>query len=169
MKEMVQFENDLILLAKNLQFKKECNDFQKRLKSDMKAMQESGKTLTPADKTTNMYRLSPEEYSRLKHNAVTSKYKKASTKIKENAEKSSVKLVKKAGVLERMSKNGSNQCCRRESSHPHLLTSITLPEIEKKQDVLKASKTVCNLSRRHNRRSWLQKTTQIINHFRQKP
>ena len=73
-------------------------------------MQESGKTLTPADKTTNMYRLSPEEYSRLKHNAVTSKYKKASTKIKENVEKSSVKLVKKAGVLERMSKNGSNQC-----------------------------------------------------------
>ena len=84
-KEMVQFENDLILLAKNLQFKKVSNDFQKRLKSDMKAMQESGKTLTPADKTTNMYRLAPEEYSRLKHNAVTSKYKKASTKIKENS------------------------------------------------------------------------------------
>ena len=109
-KEMVQFENDLILLAKNLQFKKESNDFQKRLKSDMKAMQESGKTLTPADKTTNMYRLSPEIYSRFKHNAVTSTYKKASTKIKDNVEKSSVKLVKKYGVLERMSKTGSNQC-----------------------------------------------------------
>ena len=35
-------------------------------------------------------------------------------------------------------------------------TSVsTLPEIEKKQDVLKASETVCNLSRRHNRRSSL--------------
>ena len=109
-KEMIQFENELILLAKNVQFKKVSSNFQSRLKNDLKAMRDSRKTLTPADKTTNMYRLSPEEYNKLKHNAVTSKYKKASSKIKENVEKSSVKLVKKAGVLGRMSKNGSNQC-----------------------------------------------------------
>ena len=57
-----------------------------------------------------MYRLSPEEYNKLKHNAVTSKYKKASAKIKNNVEEASVKMVKKVGVMDRMSKNGSNPC-----------------------------------------------------------
>ena len=109
-KEMVQFENELLLLAKDVQFSKISNTFQSRMNKDMKAMRDSGKTLTPADKTTNMYRLSAEEYNRLKLNAVTSKYKKASAKIKDNVEKSSVNIVKKAGVLERMSKNGTNPC-----------------------------------------------------------
>ena len=109
-KEMVQFENELLLLAKNIEFKSLSSTFQTRMKNDLKSMRDSGKTLTPADKTTNMYRLSPEEYNRLKQNAVTSKYKKASTKIKQNVEKSSVKLVKNAGVLDRMSKNGANPC-----------------------------------------------------------
>ena len=109
-KEMTQFENELILLAKNLEFKKVSSSFQSRMKNDLKAMRNSGKTLTQADKTTNMYRLSPEEYNKLKHNAVTSKYKKASSKIKENVEKGSVKLVKKVGILGRMAKIGSNPC-----------------------------------------------------------
>ena len=76
-KEMIQFENELLLLAKDVQFSKISNTFQSRMNKDMKAMRDSGKTLTPADKTTNMYRLSAEEYNRLKLNAVTSKYKHA--------------------------------------------------------------------------------------------
>ena len=50
-KEMTQFENELILLAKNLQFKKVSSNFQSRMKNDLKAMRNSGKTLTQADKT----------------------------------------------------------------------------------------------------------------------
>ena len=36
-----------------------------------------------ADKTSNMYRLTKEEHKKLLWNAVTSKYKKAKTKIKD--------------------------------------------------------------------------------------
>ena len=80
------------------------------MRRDIQNMRESGKTLTPADKTSNMYRLSKEEYNQLKKNAVTSKYKKASGKIKEKIEKGGVKFAKKAGILDRMDQSGDNNC-----------------------------------------------------------
>ena len=94
-KELIQFENDLLQLVKDVDFRETRNDFQDRLKRDIKSMRTSGKTLTPADKTSNMYRLSKEEYNQLKKNAVTSKYKKASNKIKEKIDKGIVKFAKK--------------------------------------------------------------------------
>ena len=39
-------------------------------------MQQSGKTLTPADKTSNIYRLTKKEYNKMRADAVTSTYKK---------------------------------------------------------------------------------------------
>ena len=57
------------------------------MKEDTRRIKDSNKTLTPADKTSNMYRLSKEEYRQQRTNAVTAKYKKASNKIKENVDK----------------------------------------------------------------------------------
>ena len=39
-------------------------------------MQQSGKTLTPADKTSNIYRLTKKEYNKMRTDTVTSTYKK---------------------------------------------------------------------------------------------
>ena len=97
-------------MVKTVEFRRTGNEFQTKLKNDMRNMRASGKTLTPADKTTNMYRLSKDQCSQLKVNAVTSKYKKASQKIKERIEKGNLKFAKKAKVLDRMDKNGSNSC-----------------------------------------------------------
>ena len=70
----------------------------------------SDKTLTPADKTSNMYRLTKEQYNQLKHSAVTSTYKKANINIKEKVDKSGKKYAKNAGILDRMQVNGTNNC-----------------------------------------------------------
>ena len=109
-KELIPFENDLLQMVKNVEFGRTGNEFQTKLKNDMRNMRASGKTLTLADKTTNIHRLSKGQYSQLKVNAVTSKCKKASQKIKERIEKGNVKFAKKAKVLDRMDKNGSNSC-----------------------------------------------------------
>jgi hypothetical protein len=109
-KEMAQFEIELLQIAKDLEFRQPTNNFQKRLKDDITSIRRSRKTLTPADKTSNMYRLSKEEYERLKTNAITSKYKKASPKIKDKIEKAGVKFAKDKGVFNRMEKNGKNEC-----------------------------------------------------------
>ena len=80
------------------------------MKDDIRNIRNSGKTLTPADKTSNMYSLTKDEYNKLKQNSVTSTYKKANNKIKENVDKGGVKFAKKAGVFERMEINGENNC-----------------------------------------------------------
>ena len=80
------------------------------MKNDTRSIKGSNKTLTPADKSSNMYRLSKEEYCRLRTNAVTATYKKASNKLKEKVDKAGLKFAKKAGVGDRMEVNGTNNC-----------------------------------------------------------
>ena len=75
-KDLVPFEEDLIKLVKYFRFEKEDNKFQITLAKDLKDIQSSKKTLTAADRTSNMYRFSKEEYSNLLQNAIASKYKK---------------------------------------------------------------------------------------------
>ena len=87
MKELIPFENDLLQMVKTVEFRRTGNEFQTKLKNDMRNMGASGKTLTPADKTTNMYRLSKDQYSQLKANVVTSEYKKASEKLRKELKK----------------------------------------------------------------------------------
>ena len=102
-KELLQFENELFPLAKEVKFRRTRSNFQDRMKEDMRKIKYSNKTLTPADKTSNMYCLTKEEYNKLKSNAVTSKYKKASSKIKEKIDKEGLKFAKAAGVGDRTS------------------------------------------------------------------
>ena len=68
--ELAAFENDLIELVKNIKFRTVQNQLQRTLKSDIKSIQQSSKTLTPADKTSNMYRLTKEEYNKMRRNAI---------------------------------------------------------------------------------------------------
>ena len=65
LKELIPFEDDLIDLVKNIKFRKVRNDFQMKLHEDLRKVRSSKKTLTFADKTSNMYRLEKEEYRRL--------------------------------------------------------------------------------------------------------
>ena len=75
-KGLVPLEEDLIKLVKNIRFQTVDNKFRRTLDKDLKDIRSSKKTLTAADKTSNMYRLSKEEYSNLLQNSITSKYKK---------------------------------------------------------------------------------------------
>ena len=71
---LAAFENDLIELVKNIKFRTVQNQLQRTLKSDIKLIKQSNKTLTAADKTSNMYRLTKEEYNKMRRNAITSTY-----------------------------------------------------------------------------------------------
>ena len=47
-KDLIQFEDDLVRIVKELKFRKVKNNFQTKLREDMKQVQTSKKTLTPA-------------------------------------------------------------------------------------------------------------------------
>ena len=50
-KDLIEFEDDLVRIVKELKFRKVKNNFQPKLREDMKQVQTSKKTLAPADKT----------------------------------------------------------------------------------------------------------------------
>ena len=94
-KDLIQFEDDLVRIIKALKFCKVKNNFQKMLREDMKQVQTSNKTLTPTDKTSNMYRLNKNDYQNLSRNAITTTYKKASKNIGTKINKEGIKVANK--------------------------------------------------------------------------
>ena len=81
---LTPFENDMYAWIDSIQFSKHRSDFQKKLTRDRKTIQSSAEVYVPADKSTNIYKMSPDNYTKLLHDNVTATYKKtnASTKRK---------------------------------------------------------------------------------------
>ena len=53
-KELIPFENNLIALGQNIRFRQTRNHFQKNIQKDIQLIKSSDKTVTFADKTTNL-------------------------------------------------------------------------------------------------------------------
>ena len=79
--ELKEFEKDLCDLITKVQFRRINCNFQSKLSNDIRNLKSSEKIYTPADKTSNLYKTSKEEYCRLRHNAITSTYKKANENL----------------------------------------------------------------------------------------
>ena len=108
--ELKPFESDLIQLVKEIKFRRVKNSFQKKLAQDLKNINSSQKTVTPADKTTNMYRLEKAEYQKLLRDSITTTYKKASTKLEQKINAAEKKLAKDKNLLDKMEINARNDC-----------------------------------------------------------
>ena len=106
-KDLIQFEDDLVRIVKELKFHKVKNNFQTKLHDDMKRVQTSNKTLTPADKTSNIYRLHKNDYQNLLRNAITTSYKKANKNIGTKINKEGIKFAKQANILDKIEINGT--------------------------------------------------------------
>ena len=80
-KELIQFESDLLDMIKALKFRKTRSHFQRRLKEDINNIHSTDTTLTFADKTSNLYKLKKEQYKKMLHDSITTTYKKANDNI----------------------------------------------------------------------------------------
>ena len=105
-KELTPFENKLISLVKNIKFRKVRNHFQDRLQKDLRRMKTSNKTMTFADKTTNVYRLTREEYEKILNDSITATYKKANSSIKKKINVVGKQVLCNNKVLKRTQTNG---------------------------------------------------------------
>ena len=79
-KEPSVFEKELIAVVKDIKFRNARSDFQTTLQEDIRLIHNSKKTMTFADKTSNMYQLIKEEHNKLLRNAITLKSKKKNKK-----------------------------------------------------------------------------------------
>ena len=109
-KDLMEFENDLFDIVKKLKFRKVRCEFQNKLRSDIREIKSSNSTLTPADKTSNMYRLPKERYKQILENAVTKSYKKTTTDKFNKINKEGKVFSENANISDRMNINGKNQC-----------------------------------------------------------
>ena len=96
------------MLVQNIRFRKTRNHFQKKIKKDIQLIKSSDKTVTFADKTTNLYRLKKAEYDHMINNAINSKYKKTKNNKKKQINNGGKKILRNREVLNRLEINGKN-------------------------------------------------------------
>ena len=80
-KSLIPFEHDITHLIANMEYSKQITPFQKQLANDVREIRRSNKVYVSADKTTNVYKVTKEEYNTLMRNSVTALYEKADPSI----------------------------------------------------------------------------------------
>ena len=78
------FEKDLLELVKTVKFRNRNDKFQNDMKDDINKIKSSLNVFIPADKTTNMYKLTPKEYKKLLRNNAAKTYRKATPVLKKS-------------------------------------------------------------------------------------
>ena len=74
--ELSEFESDLVLMIENIQFRAVRNNFLAKLKNDIKEINNTDELLVNADKSTNIYKFSKDQYKKHLCDNVTKTYKK---------------------------------------------------------------------------------------------
>ena len=76
MKELKDFEKDLVKLTQNIKFIKRSNPFLTTLKREIVKISNQKDLIIPADKTTNSYLVQPDQYMQILEKEIQKKYKK---------------------------------------------------------------------------------------------
>ena len=76
-RELEDFDKHMRNMIHNIKFRQYNSDFQMKLKTDIKQTKDSKDLLIKADKTTNYYKLTPDQHTSLTHSNVTKSYKLA--------------------------------------------------------------------------------------------
>ena len=96
------FENDLYEMANGIQFRRVQNPFLQKLSADARKINASNEVYVPADKTTNLYKVPPDEYKKLLNDNITANYKKASTTVKTRIDREAKKIAKRLDLEDRI-------------------------------------------------------------------
>ena len=101
--EVTDFENAVFDLVTNVEYRESPkSNFQKNLDKKVQEINKSDKAFLLADKTTNIYKVSPKEYTKLLTENVAKDYKKSSTKCVDKVNKDAKKLAEKLKLEERI-------------------------------------------------------------------
>ena len=95
-KHLNAIEVDMYEMIRSIEFRNLSDEFKKQLAADITKIKETISLTIPADKTTNFYSISVEDYEKLLTENISSTYKKCEGKIVKNINnaKSSKKAIK---------------------------------------------------------------------------
>ena len=102
--ELSDFENELVLLVKNIEFRNINNNFQKTLNDDIERINTTEKVLVKADKSRNIYQLDENDYKKYLRENITKTYKKSNKKRLNAVNKQAKKIAEKLNIDDRIEK-----------------------------------------------------------------
>jgi hypothetical protein len=102
MKELKDFEKDLIKLVQNIKFRKRSNPFLKTLKKEIEKISDQKDLIIPADKTSNRYLVSPGEYLGLMDREIQKNYKKETPEKVKAVNDEHAKAAEELEIADRM-------------------------------------------------------------------
>ena len=92
----------MMKMIQNIEFRRTDNEFQRKMREDVKQIKQCGKVVVPADKSTNLYKMDKDTYENHLTNNITKTYKKSDeTKIAE-IDKAAGQIALKLGLDDRM-------------------------------------------------------------------
>ena len=78
--ELEEFEEDLLRMIEEVRFRKTTNRFQQPTERGHSEIRKSKNIIVPADKISNMYEVSEQQYEKLLTNNITKKLQASPTK-----------------------------------------------------------------------------------------
>ena len=107
--ELKDFEDALAELTKNINFKDHRNNFQNKLKKDVKDVEKENRLIISADKTSNYYKIEKEAYDDLLQKSITKDYKKSTEESFKNTTKTDKEIATKLSLEDRIYKTQRKQ------------------------------------------------------------
>ena len=100
--ELKEFEDELILLVKNIKFGRKPNHFQQKLKLDEKKIKADSRAHIKADKSTNYYKMEGKKYNELVEKEIQKEYRKVTPNEAKNVENGQKHIVSSLELEERV-------------------------------------------------------------------
>ena len=85
-----------------MQFRRVKNDFQNRLKNDIRSIQSSKKVFIFADKTRNIYEMEKSNYEKLLTDNITKTYKQSNNNVYNSIDLEAKRIAKKVEIADRV-------------------------------------------------------------------
>ena len=93
--ELSAFESDLLMMIKNIEFRKSKDVLQLKLQEDIKIVKQLKNLFISADKSTNIYAMEKDDYNRYLRDNITRTYKKTDRRIVKSINYQAKKIVEK--------------------------------------------------------------------------
>ena len=107
--ELSKFEDDLMLMIKNIDFRNVYSKFQEKLKYDITKIRSSKKVIVPADKTRNLYKMEKEDYNKFSSENITKTYKKSNRNKVNKLNLDAKKIADKSLISDRIDQLQKNE------------------------------------------------------------
>ena len=109
-KELYEFERDLIKLLQNIRFRRRSKPFLTALKQEIKKINQKEELIIPADKTSNHYLVPADKYKELVDKEIHKKYKKATLDDVKKVNSDQAQTVKDLELDDRVFRTASRDC-----------------------------------------------------------